>query len=207
MLGWSAVWHATFAIALVISPDSLFKPPPTPVYVELLVAAAEPEPAPQRQQVDDAIVIPREPQQKPKRSRPKPPEPLPPPKKQPTTEELMAKLRDKVRDQKPPDEDKPIGRVGQLDPIKAAYQRKLETCMYSNMVGMRSFRFRPELEVSFEVRVQAGGALESVEKVSASGERAVDEAAARAIQRCAPFDPPPGGATDVRLVFRPGDMT
>jgi periplasmic protein TonB len=208
MLGWSAGWHFVFVLAVLFSPDSFYTPPPAPIYVELLAAAIEEPVAAPKQQVQDAVVIPREPPPKPKRQRPTPPDPEPPPpQKQPTPEELMAKLREKVKQPRERDPDEPIGQVGQLDPEKAAYQRKLQTCMYSNMVGMQPFRFNRKLQVVYDVKVQAGGALESVEKISASGERAVDEAAARAIQRCAPFDPPPGGPTDVRLVFRPGEMT
>jgi periplasmic protein TonB len=193
-------------------PEPPAPPPPAPEPP----APEPPAPEPPKQMIDEAVVIPAVPRTKP-RDRPKPPkpEPTPEPPKQaekprtppPSASDLIAAMRSKVSESQSPPAPGQAGPQGTLDPEMASYQQRLLACFYSKWTGVQAYARRKDLIVEFEVRVTSEGAVRSVDKVRASGEVFLDQSAERAIQRCAPFPPPPRGRDLLRFIFVPGDAS
>lgn len=206
LLAWSLGGHMTLALLAVIPLPHLSSRRPPAVFVDLVAApAARPRPAP-RQVVAEPKVISDRPRPKPK-PKPAPAKPEPPP---PTAEEILAQLRAKhpARPEEPPSV---VDRIrasvqrgsGRVDPILAAYTRKIESCVHANWVGASSYTHRSDLEVRFAVSVDSAGALTSVAIIGTSGDRFLDESAERAILKCEPFPPPPRGYERLVLAFSP----
>jgi len=218
LLVWSMGGHVAAAIVALAAPHFRPAPAPTAIFIDLVAAPAAPvaAPTPPRQVVDEPVVI-REPKPKPKRKAKVPPKVKPKVKKKvakkpapPTPEQLLAQMRQNVAER--PGTSDPIaeiraraGTTGQLSPELAAFQRKVERCMYANWVGVRSYRNRSDLEVHFRVSLDAGGRLRGVSKTRASGEEVVDDSAERALWKCQPFPSPPLGYRDFDFAFNPAE--
>lgn len=184
--------------------------PPDPV--------PEPPEAKPRQEVEEAIVIPAVPREKP-RNRPKPPpekKPEPKPEKKPdppqqaeqeqSAEDLIAAMREKVGEDVTP---APSGGPGVVDPELARYVQERQQCFYANWIGLQRYRRRLDLQVEFEVRVTAEGGVLSVDKTRGSGDSFLDDSAERAIRKCSPgdkFPPPPRGRNLLRFTFTPAEV-
>jgi outer membrane biosynthesis protein TonB len=206
---------------IVVVETSLPAPPrPTP---PPKAPEAKPEPAPPqppeakpRQEIEEAIVIPAVPREKPRNrpkptpeppKKPEPPKPQPPKPAEPqqSAEDVIAAIRGRVGE----DEPIPSGGPGVVDPELALYQQRLQNCFYQNWIGLQLYRRRRDLQVEFEVRVTAEGGVLSVSKTRESGEFQLDDSAERAIRKCAPgdkFPPPPRGRTLLHFIFIPGDV-
>jgi len=230
MLAGSVATHGLLFAVIGFSPGVFWSspPPPMPLMVQVVSAAPKapappppaPAPAPEppaevtpptptpRQQVDEAIVIPRQPREKPRPKKPKPAEkPKKPDKPPPSAADLMAQLRESAESIDTPSEQTQDGdsAVG-LDPELAAYYRKVKGCLDANWVGAQQYQRRRDLSVRFRVRLSAAGMVESVKLVQGSGIRMLDETAERAIYKCQPLPLPPGNQSVIPLNFVPGDV-
>jgi protein TonB len=176
------------------------EPPPPP-------EAKPAEPEPPQQTVDEAVVIPKVPNEKPKPAKPKPPkrpEIKPKPPKPVDVADLMKDLRKGVEERAP--KPQASSASGTVDPELAEYYRKVKACLNANWVGAGLFGRRRDLSVLFEVEVETGGKVRSVEVTTSSGERQLDETAERAIYKCSPLPEAPGGRTTIPIRFSPGDI-
>ena len=209
--GYSVAAHALAVIAIAIGPGASTSPSAQPIFVDLVASA--PQPAVKRRQprqvVDEAVVIPKQPQRT--RAKPKPaPQPAkaPPEEKAPSADEILAQLRAKVASRTPgPAAAAARGRVGRPeDPELAAYKARVMHCLYEHWAGARAFSRSPELEVQFQVKITDRGGVRSVSLTRSSSNRYLDESAERAIWRCEPFEPPPRGVSQFNLAFNPADL-
>jgi periplasmic protein TonB len=183
------------------------EPPPTP---EVKPPEPAPEPEPPEQQVDEAVVIPDVPRDKPKPPKPPPkppkrPDKKPKPPKPVDVSDVMKNLRSDVEQRTP--KPQASSASGTVDPELAEYYRKVKVCLDANWVGAQRFQRRRDLEVQFMVEVDAGGQVKSLELTRGSGEDQLDDTAERAIRKCsASLPPPPAGRTRVPIAFNPGDI-
>ena len=238
VLGWSCAAHLALPVMVTFVRPSFSTPaPPLPVFVEVVAsvpatpppaskpAPAEPKPEPAvtppppRQVVEEAVVIPSTPREKPARKKPDPPKPpKEPPQKPPeppkeapkepapSADDLMAALRQEAEATPEASEQSAAAGPGQVNPELAAYFRKVKTCLYANWVGAREFQRRRNLSVRFSVTIGPGGVVQGVDLVQSSGIRQLDDTAERAIYKCSPLPPPPGDSSVIPLTFVPGEL-
>jgi TonB family protein len=235
LLAASAVAHLLLAVVLAVRIQPELDLEPTPVMVDLIAPAqapaaptekaapaapAQPKPLPEK-----VVMLPKE---KPPLPKPQPqpaqptPEPKPqakpvpaPPRPEPaaptkTAEEILADLRSRV-DSRGDEASSVIAAIrakqgGRFDPEGAAYHKKVRALLQSNWVGVGAFANDPALEARFSVRVDAAGGILSVDLVHSSGNTFYDDSAERAIRKSAPLPPPPRGAMELDVRFRPGGV-
>ena len=215
LVKWSAGSHLLLFLVLVFAPGFRMRPPlEETVYVEVLAAAPSapaPEPAPRKPKVDEAVVIPKQPREvsKPEPKAPKVEEkpedkPKPRPKTAPTRDDILGNLRAKQasRDAQTSETQKEGG-VGILDPVRAAYQRKVRDHVYANWAGAAQFSRIRGIQAAYRVSLDPGGRVLDVELVRSSGEPGYDRSVERAISKSSPLPPPPGGPRSVLLTFDP----
>lgn len=209
----SGTAHLLLGLLLVVAP-ALRGPSlrPAPVFVEI-VEPARPKPAPRpapmkappkpapRQVVDQPVVL-----------KPKPrPTPEPKPRTEPRVEEtpapsaaeLLARLRDRVGPEEAAARPAANGSRGRVDPLLAAYQRRVKAVLASNWTGVAAFHGQPELVAGFRVQLDSSGAIRGIRLERSSGNRFFDQSAERAIRRSTPFPSPPRGPTTLDVIFRP----
>ena len=225
----SAVGHVSVAAVVAFAPSSYSSPQQTPVFVTIAATApapapapappAKPEPAPAatpaptpppKQSVEEAVVIPQVPREKPRPKKPdppkkEPPKPAPPPEKVMSPEELMAQIREEVGTVAPEGPETSESEVGIVDPEMAAYTARVQACIYKTWMGAQRYQRRRDLFAIFDVELAADGTVLGVERTRASGERILDESAERAIRGCSPFPEPPRGATVLPIQMIPGE--
>ena len=229
----SGLAHAAVAVMIVLGPSFRFRSnmDPAPIFVSVLDAQPAPEPEPEpapppppevkppapepevkppepeppKQVVEENVVIPDVPAEKPKPKKPSKPEsPKKKPEKPVDVAELMSTIRTQVDKNRPA---KPAsGASGIVDPEMAEYYRKVKACLDANWVGAQRFQRRRDLEVEFEVQVGAGGKVTEIQVTRGSGESSLDETAERAIRKCSPLPEAPGGRTTIPIAFNPGDV-
>jgi TonB family protein len=174
-------------------------PPPKP--------EPKPEPPPPPKPVVDEVVIPKE--LKPLPTKPKP-VPKPVEKAEPTksAEELLAELTKKVEERNPtpepvakaePGPAAPIaGGPGTFDPLLSPWVARVESVVRANWSGAQLCKGVP----TFDIDVEASGALNDISLAKTSGDRFCDESAERALRKSNPLPPPPQ-AMALRLNLHP----
>lgn len=215
LVKWSAGSHLLLFLLMLFAPGFQFKPRiEETVYVEVLAAmpeAAPSAPAPKKPKVDEAVVIPDTPKEA-KKPPPKPEpkeKPKPRPKKAqkdkpPSREDILANLRSKqAASQTAPSDKEKEGGIGILDPVRAAYQRKVRDHVYAHWAGAAQFSRMRGIQAAYRVTLDAAGAVTSVKRVRSSGESGYDESVERAISKSSPLPPPPSGLRSVLLTFDP----
>jgi len=95
------------------------------------------------------------------------------------------------------------GGIGILDPVRAAYQRKVRDHVYAHWAGAAQFSRMRGIQAAYRVTLDAAGAVTSVKLVRSSGESGYDESVERAISKSSPLPPPPSGLRSVLLTFDP----
>ena len=222
LVAWSAGLHLALGLLLMISPrwrSSVDLPAAT--YVNIVAAppqpappapAAKPAPAPPPRQEVDEVVIPEKPKALPKptpKPAPKPtpkaaPKPKPAEPPPPSTEDLMAELRESASSRTPPPTaGAPGGAAGISDPERAAYTQQVHALLYQAWAGVQVCRSLRQPVARFQVTLSAGGRLSRVRLLQPSDSRHCDAAGERAIRRSDPFPAPPRGIDEVIVSFDP----
>jgi TonB family protein len=183
------------------APKAAPKPPPTPK------PEVQPPPPPPKPVVNE-VVIPKE------VAALKPPKPKPVAKPEPkpkTAEELLADLTNKVEKEHPdsvpdvpaeaPPADTPqttqvIGGPGVFDPVMSPWIARVGSILKSNWSGAQLCSKGYPV---FDVDLDSGGAVESLQLATSSGDRYCDESAERAIRKSSPLPAPPRGAIGLKL--------
>jgi TonB family protein len=213
-VGWSIGLHVA-AIALVALGPGLFSPrrASQTVFVDLVAAAPAPRKAPvvppaaktrkkpAKQAVREAVVIPKQPP--PLRAKPKPAAPEP---KALSPDEILAQFRAKLAAREPKKAAAASGDAGIVDAQLAAYKARIQACLYENWAGARAFSRRDDLEVTFDIGIDALGNLAALSIARSSADRFLEQSAERAIRKCAPFGLPPRGIRSLVLTFNPADL-
>jgi TonB family protein len=219
LFGWSAVAHGIMVISFMLAPELYsLAPTPAPIFVEVIAAPQAPTPpsARPKQVVDEAVIIPKRPRAKPK-PKPAPAIPTPPPpkaepKKEPeptvTAEQLLEQIRAKHTPAAAETKQGVEGtQTGRLDPELAAYRRQVENLIYTNWVGLQAYRYKPGVQVVFQLEIDATGSLRDVRLIQGSGDRHLDESAERAIHKSVPLPPPPRSVRTLRIYMDPREQT
>ncbi len=224
LVAMSAGVHLLLAFVLAVRFHPGVELQPTPVMVDLIASApapaaraptaapaAKPKPA-----LEKVVVLPKD---KPPPAKPKPdpkpapqakpvprPEPAKPEAPAKTPEEILADLRSRV-EARAETAALPASAAtgGRFDPEMAAYERRVLALLQSNWVGMRAFGSDPSLLARFVVRVDAVGAIVSVDLVRSSGNSYFDDSAERAIRKSAPLPAPPRPVI-LDVNFNPGGV-
>jgi protein TonB len=148
-------------------------------------------------------------------SAPTVPKPQPPTRTENPQPRTQQQTATRQQTQRPPsqagnggqnDGDSAAASGGSPRPSGAGTSGEADIARYSSQVRnkvMRAARGRDRGEVWVRFTVQANGAVSGVRIVRSSGSATTDEAGLSAVQRAAPFPPPPGGSMtfDVPLAF------
>ncbi len=214
----SALGHVMLGGVLMLAPVlERAIPRPQPLFVDLVALPEPAKPAPvpakkSRQKLDQPLVLKPKPKpaprkvEKPKES-PKPAKPETPPAEEerpaPSAAELLAQLREKVGSE-PQEGEAPTAapRRGRVDPLLAAYKRRVTALLHSNWGGAAAWA-EEGLIARFEAKIGATGRIRSLSRVRSSGTWVFDDTAERAIWSSQPCPSPPRGPLTLDLGFNP----
>ncbi len=227
LLGWSLAGHLIVYLSLVIHPfRSTDLIAATPVMVQMVdMPKGVPKPAPAKpapkvkppeekkveppappKPVVKEIVIPKEPAPL---AEPKPKPAAPPP----SAEELLAKMTEKVEAQEaataPAEEPAQAEEAtaatefspGRFDPVLSPWLARVKTVVRANWSGASVCKGAAQ----FDVDIDPGGQLTSIELAQSSGDSYCDSTGERALRKSNPLPPPPHALSFV-FVLDPKEM-